>query len=195
MIVKSDENSRRLLICPNKGGILKYKLQDGVSVGCLFLCSAYLNVLFAFVYDNHMDIGWETTVIFPLRVCCLILPSWAMISALFDPFVSRYPRHKFSASQISTVPFLAQQKHQSYLLQCVLVFFEDSKSNHRVHRSNWKLSKASFHTWSMDTLCGIFLPSINTNISANSLIPKALQGYVTTCPDHDLDCNLYRGRL
>ena len=31
--------------------------KDGVSVGCLFLFSACLNFLFAFVYDNHIDIG------------------------------------------------------------------------------------------------------------------------------------------
>ena len=37
-------------------------------LGCLFLFSACLNVLFAFVYDNHMGIGWESTVILPFRL-------------------------------------------------------------------------------------------------------------------------------
>ena len=43
--------------------LLHVLAKDGVSVGCLFL-----NVLFAFVYDNHMDIGWESTVILPFRL-------------------------------------------------------------------------------------------------------------------------------
>ena len=74
-----------------------------------YLFSACLNVLFAFVYDHHMDIGWETLA-FPHMVCFLILPSWAMISALFDRFVSRNPRHQFLSSPIFTVTFLGTTK-------------------------------------------------------------------------------------
>ena len=45
------------------------RAKDGVSVGCLLLfLSVCLNVLFAFVYDNHMVIGWERTVILPFRL-------------------------------------------------------------------------------------------------------------------------------
>ena len=75
-----------------------------------------------------MDIGCGKYchLAFPLTVYCPILSSWTMISALIDRFVipatnSRYPR-------VSLSPFSSQQKHQSRLLQCVLDFFEDNRS-------------------------------------------------------------------
>ena len=50
--------------------------KGGVSVGCLFCFSSVcLNGFFAFVYDNHINIDWESTVVLPFRLryvvgCC-----------------------------------------------------------------------------------------------------------------------------
>ena len=153
-----------------------------LSVVCYF--SICLNVLLAFAYDNHMDIGYKSTVIllFHLRYAvwyccpgnnkCLI---WSICLPASQPpilgtsyFHCHLSRHNKNVSHVS----------------CSVWWFslKTVNPNHRVHRSKLKLSKAFFNTCSMDPLDGIFLPSINTSISANSLSPKALQCYVTTLP-------------
>ena len=49
--------------------LLHVLAKDSVSVGCLFCFSSVcLNGLFAFVYDNHINIGWESTVILPFHL-------------------------------------------------------------------------------------------------------------------------------
>ena len=84
----------------------------------LCLCLPYGNLL-----------GKYCHIVFALTVCCLILmPSWAMISALFDDLSPGIPATNSWHPRLSLSPFSAQQKLQSRLLQCVLVFFEDRKS-------------------------------------------------------------------
>ena len=165
---------------------------------CFCRLSVCLDVVFDLIYDNRMDMGWESTDILLFRLRYSMLSDTAVLGKnkclIWSICLPAAPPPVLGIADFRC--HLSQHNKNTSHVPCGACRFslKTVNPNCRAHRSNSKLIKASFHT-NNEGFGWDFVAFNKHQYLRQQFCPKALQGFVTTCPDHDIDCNMYRGRL